>query len=241
MDSAFVFFRMEAADGVAQTAGRKTTIDTCIQALKAAELWTTQFDALVVCRGKGVGSTKLNWIKDANNALGVVNPAHTEDLGYNSIGTGSYINSKYLPSTQAILFTLNNACWGFKVSGTLGTATIYGALADTVGTIMMSKNSGNASLNSNYAVRESYASGYNCLSRSLAASFDFMKNAGLNTYNQVSGNLCPAEVYMLRLNYSTPYYSPTTEKLEIYWFGKALSQAKFLEFQTIMNTYIASL
>ena len=61
------------AAGERPSTTRQTAINNCIVSLKANGLFDTQFDVLVVTRGSGVNSTKLNWIKDSSNALGVPN------------------------------------------------------------------------------------------------------------------------------------------------------------------------
>jgi hypothetical protein len=232
--------RMTAADGVAPTAPRQAAIRTAVASLIAANLWSTQFDSLVVYRGKGAASTKLNWIADVTNALGVNNPTYTEDVGYNTDGSSSYINTKYNPAVNGVLWKLNDACWGFKVSGTLGTP-YFGELGAAY-TTLWSADASNVSLNSAYTASENFTAGYNCVSRDDATHIRVMRNSGINTYNQNSIGLTGTELYLLRLNYGgMAYYAASTLKLEMEWKGKALSQAKFLTFQTIMNTYFASL
>jgi hypothetical protein len=48
------------------------------------------------------------------------------------------------------------------------------------------------------------------------------------------------EAYILRANNNNPYDCAATEIVEVYGFGKSLTQLQFLTFQSIMNNYFAT-
>lgn len=227
---------------------RKVLIDTCIKALKAADLFDTQFDVFVVTRGTGLATTKENWIKDADHATGVPNGGtltYAEDVGYNSDGTKSYINTNFIASSDGSLFKKDDACFIFKVSGTSSTTSMHGVYNVDVGCVNLSK-SGYARLNSMVATASTvgaYITGYNCISRDDALEVDIYRDENANTYSVVSTAIPSISAFILTANIENvpTYFAKNTEIIEFYAFGKALTQAKFNTLRVIMNTYIAGL
>jgi hypothetical protein len=247
--------RMAWVDNVAQIIARQTAINTAIASLQANSLFGTQFDALVVACGTGKNSCLLNWIKDTSD-LGIVNVSgsgyigYTKDVGLRNEGLYAYLRTHFTPPTDAVLFTQNDACFGFKMGGVkalqgahgqIGLATtscIHIATFAGVGNNRFNNGTGGAGTHS-YPVP-----GYVCLSRAGAASFDEMVNSDVYTITIASSSFANAtELHLFHINYANDqsYYSNGGEVLEMYWVGKSMSQAQFLVFQGIMNTYFASL
>ena len=244
--AASLIAQMTAA-GETPTTARQVAINTYIVNLKANSLFETQFDALVFSRGKGAASTKMNFIANIFNALGVNNPTNTEDVGYNSDGSTSYIDTQYTPSTAGGLMTVNDGCWGFKISGTiLNGISGHGVLDGSNNAIQqINLTGGSASNRINNTVAAGAGvtqrvSGYYCLSRSSNTAFSQMVNSSITNVNINSGSLPTQPLNMLRRNISTPYYTATTEILECYWIGKSISQANFLLFQTLTDAFFAA-
>lgn len=240
--------RMTAA-GEEPTTARATAINNCIISLKLNNLFTTQFDVLVVTKGKGAASTKMNWISTNFTATNSPTPpTYTEDVGYNTNGTNSKLFTSYTPSTNGVLFTLNDACWGFKVGGSITTNGVFGGYFTNtggVGTISWYSAAGSyIRLNAErvYACGgDAYQIGYNMLSRISWTSIDEMINDVKKNYAYASETLTAGEIAMLNWNYATDILYPSSnEKLELYYLGKSMTQAQFNTFQTIMNAYFAT-
>jgi hypothetical protein len=96
------------------------------------------------------------------------------------------------------------------------------------------------------------AVGYNCLSRALSNKWFVYTNSSSTEVSAAAGSLAAAynstgrpnlNFYMLCADNAgtAQFFSASTEMLEAYWFGKSMTQAQFLSFQTILNTYFASI
>ena len=234
--------RMIAA-GETPTTIRQNAIINCITSLRANNLFETQFDVLVVTRGSGANSTKMNWIGNNYNATGVNNPTYTQDVGYHNDGGSSYMNSKYAPSSNGVLFTKDDACFGYKASGAvsqgsyqlIGGGNGAGVNATTGGAIW--------NINTTYSVHGGMdmtsVAGYNCAVRNSSTIEYLLRNSDKYDFNITSDGLSSAEMYIMAwdLTANPYYYAVATEIYEAYWFGKSMTQTQFLTFQTIMNTY----
>lgn len=245
--------RMIAA-GETPSAGQKTAINTCIVALRAASLFETQFDDLVLTRGHGLLSTKMNWISNNYNATGVNNPVFTDNAGYNTTGT-QYLNTNFNPTAVGGLYTQNDASWGFKSSGTMGTGTKINGVLDT-GILcyhgVFASEAFNAAADTGGVPTVLAAAGYNCCSRALNNKWFIYTNASSAEVSAAAGTAAAGynstgrpnrNFYQLCANNAgtAAYFSTSTEIQEAYWFGKSMSQAQFLAFQTILNTYFTSI
>jgi len=243
-DAASLISRM-IATGETPTAARQVAINNCILSLKHYNLWSNQFDVLVVTRGHGPNSTKLNWIKNSNNATGVLSGGtltFTTDVGYNGDQTKSYIDTNFIPSVHGVLFSLNSACFGFKNSGTRSLTTGHGVNAN--GYTYMFASAGYNKVNStqDYGGTEIYTIGYNCVSRFNSTQINVMINGASTTRSQNAQNRSSYPIWMLAINTAGAYSYGTvaTEKLEAYWMGQDLSPSRYLIFQSIMNAYFAA-
>jgi len=232
--------------GETPTVQRQNAINTCITNLRANGLFETQFDNLVVTRGYGINSTKMNWISNNFNAVGVSNLTYTAGVGYNSDGTSSYLNTKYIPSVHGNLFKLNDACFIIKESGTIPVNnTIHGAVSIDIGiqhgTQLHAGSPSWSRMNSTSTTGGQYTNGYTAVTRSSSSVYTLLNNSTLSNFNCDSSGLPTIEMYILSVNYSNVYTCSSTEKNELYAMGKSISQSQFLIFQNIMNTYFNSI
>jgi hypothetical protein len=224
---------------------RQMAINDCITSLKSNNLYNTQFDVLIVTKGTGLTSTKMNWIKNVNNALAVGTPTFTTDIGYWGTNAANYLRTQYIPSTDASLFKQNDACFGFihigsdtdynyGIHGGYPTSGTYGAIDIGSGTIQR--------LNSSPATGSSLKVGYNCLTRSDSTKYTQLTNSSTVDYTAASKPISNEELYMLCANWQgTPSYPlQTNQGITAYWLGKSITQAQFITFQGIMNTYFAT-
>jgi hypothetical protein len=226
-------------------------IDTFIKKLRVANLFETQFDVLVITKGKGAYKTKENIIKDSSHALAVPNGGtltFTPDAGYLSDGTNSYLRTQYNPSTGGNLFQKDDACFVLWISGNLGAAPgnfMHGCADAGVNGVIIA---GGAALNNrlNSVIAEvgtprPYVNGFNCVTRSLSTGFSIIQNATKYDITAVSTLVPNIEAYILRLNFSTPFYAKNTETVHGYAYGKSISQANFNILQDIIYEYITQM
>ena len=209
-------------------------------------MFDTQFDALVVTRGTGAASTKMNWINANFTAYNSVPPpVYQQDIGYyTSEAIGGRLYTSYTPSINTVLFTLNDACWGFKVGGSFTTNGVIGGWFSSGGTMSWWSGVGSYvrlnSHNDTACPGNPYIIGYNMLSRTAVNSLDEIRNATKTNYNYLAGGLLPTgQISMLTWNIEG-YFPAVDEKLELYYFGKSMTQTQFNTFQTIFDTYFAA-
>jgi hypothetical protein len=238
--------RMTAA-GETPTAARQTAINNCIVSLKANSLFNTQFDVFVTTRGHGPLSTKMNWIKNANTATSTAKVTYTQNVGYNHVtashSVAEYLNTNYTPSTSGNLLVSNNACFGIKASGTIGSSEGYHGGCDSAGVNGTELGYTAGCINGNSTIHtHGIAVGYNCVTRFQANQLTFHQNT--NTWNVVGGEqgLCTVPLFIFQYDVNGGCYLGVdkTEVNELYWMGKGMTQAQFLTFQTIMNAYFAT-
>jgi len=246
-DRSVTLFAQMAALSETPTDERKTAIDTAIKALKAASLFETQFDALVVTRAHGNDSGLLNWITNATNGLAVLAPTFQTDIGYNSDGAASYINTQFNPYAQNAaggLYLTNDACIIKKVSGTI-TAGKYSGARNTAGTAVAYIGTGEYQAINDLGQDTDIAAvtGYTAVVRPDATHLTYMRNALSTTFDRNATAPPNFNAFMMALNTegAPELYAGSGEVYELYAFGKAISQANFLVFQGIMNTFFASL
>lgn len=97
------------------TDARKVVINNFILALKAATIWDF-LDVMYVPAAHAPSASLLNW-KTPGTFTGVpVNsPSWQADRGYTGNGTNSRVNTTWVPSTNAVNYTLNNAAiWSWS-------------------------------------------------------------------------------------------------------------------------------
>jgi len=210
----------------------------------------------VVTRGSGLFTTKENMIKDAHHALGVNNGGtlvYTEDVGYNA-GTSTnygYLRTQFTPSTDGVLFTQNDACFGFKVSGTIGVGQVgHGCSIVRIGynektSCMITSQTGYSQINATLTSLAPYTSGYNNFSRNAASGANstyFMDDAAATGFAIASTGLVNYEAHILGINVAGTHTGRVdkAEVIEAYWFGKNLTQANFLKLQTNLNALFAA-
>jgi len=249
-------FQNVAVQGESLTTARKLNIHNTIVALKAANLFDTQFDAIVISRNTGVKTTKMNLINDSFNLAPNANGGtltQTDDVGYHSDGTNSFLNTQLLTSRLKLGRVkgtpASNISWGFKISGTINTTSTAGhgmnGTGNIAGIFAAYLGGGNKVGLSSDGI--SYAgtrvAGYNCLARNSENSFNLYQNASSVTINDTSEPDMAFEIFLLAVNnYGNKYaFTGAGEILEISWIGKYLTQAQFLTFKGILDTYIANL
>lgn len=240
-DAVYLINRM-IASGETPTTSRQLAINTCITSLKANSLFGTQFDVLTVQRAHGQKSGLMNWIKNANNALGVTGggtlyftTGTTSGGGYSSDGVHSYIDTKYTPTTHGVLYKQNDACWIYKESGTLAAGQYWG-WAGGDGLLSYAAADQGVINGAGYNGKRR-ALGYNCVSRSTSSGFTTYRDDGTYPTTFTSTGIVTGSICIIGYNL---VHGAALEVVELNGFGKSMTQNNFDTFKTIMNTYFAA-
>lgn len=134
-DPAFVSLvqRMTIAAGAAPNSLYQANIASVITKLKNAGVWQ-RLDCFYMMVSYNEFAARLNWIKNAHN-LTPFNGAELDfqaDGGYFFTTLNRYLDTNYIPSTQAVQYLGNDACYGMFGSG--GNAGFTGGSSNGNGT-----------------------------------------------------------------------------------------------------------
>jgi len=225
---------------------RKQLIDSTITSLKAAGFWA-KLDALYLFAGHESETAVLNWIADSNNATLVDSPTFTTDRGINGNGTTSYINTNFDLSTDSSKYLQNSAHFGLGIqTGTVAVAKASGV--DSTNNVIIYPcyagltrgivNSTSGTMPRVFSgTTKGYKFGIRTASNVTAAFSNKSKMAGtLASGAAPSGNLLIGALS----NGTTPTVFDTFQ-YSFASIGAGLSDAEYLSFITIIDTYLAGL
>ena len=242
------------AVGDNQTLARIAAMDTCIKALKANSLFNDQWDVLVILKGKGASATLLNWIKDSSNATGVNSPVYAEDIGYNSDGATSYIRTNYIPSSNASLYTNNDASFVVYMSTNQTNQNSQQGVYSSAGFLRgceMDRGQNNTGINcaaNDYTAFTALWHGINAISRYSSSECHFLSNPRNKdiTISKVSTDVPTRELYVLACNKAGTaggfaIGSGLAKEIDLlYAIGKGITYSKLNTFKGIIDTFFAS-
>lgn len=95
---------------VAPDSTRQGHINTLVTALKGAGCWA-KLDELWIMAAHDAQAARLGW-KRYKNLTAVNSPTFTVDQGFAGNGTTSYLDTNFVPSTNGVQYTLNDASFG---------------------------------------------------------------------------------------------------------------------------------
>lgn len=115
------------------TEARIALINTLINSLKTAGVWS-KLDVLWITAAHDAQAARLNWKSPGTFTLTETSsPTFTTDRGYTGNGTSSYLTTGWIPSTNGVNYTQNNASlFAWSRTSALIAAGIFGG--GTVGT-----------------------------------------------------------------------------------------------------------
>ena len=144
-----------------------------------------------------------------------------------------------------MLYKLNDASFGIKLSGDISVNNTYHGVLSAVGGNSLTGFSNAASYINHYPnpTSSGYVVGYTMVSRDNNLNFNLLTNNTIINKTGSSVILPNRSLYILNLNdyYGNNYFVPIGQIAELYHLGKSLSQSNYLIFQSIMNTYFASI
>lgn len=222
-------------------------INECIVFLKASSLFDTKLDCLWIPQFPGIGveSAKLNWIKNAHNCTkgGAGTLTFASGTGFTSDGT-TYLDTNYKPSTEASKYTQDNAGFGVKLTGTLGTNSGHGMYKSGSPSLLIAKAGSTGVHRINTPTTTSYAlistQGYNTISRISSTRVNVFVNYGkyIGNSDNISTGLPAYNLFLLAYNTSTAATYFDTASLNAAWIGELFSEQEHLTFEAVMNRYL---
>jgi predicted secreted protein len=225
------------------TTARKSTIDTCVLALKAAGVWT-KLDGLYMLSAADSQAALINWVAPGTyNATQVNAPAFVADQGFTGAST-KYLDSGYNPTTApSAKYTLNNAglfAWSLTATGI--DADIAGGDV-TAAISFRPRSTGNQTFlrlnqgSTNVTVASADATGFWTIDRSASNLTTAYKNgASIGTDATVATTL--ASNNMTFLKGGNTFW---TGQVAAGGFGQTLNSTEQAALYNALNAYIASI
>jgi hypothetical protein len=128
------------------TTARKRIINNLIVALQSAGVWS-KFDLFYVMAAADSQAARLNWVSPSTFTISAVNsPTFTADRGFNGDGASSFLNTNYVPSSNAVLYAQNSAHlsgWSLSTGAASSTERLLGNTSSTTNrSLILPRNTG---------------------------------------------------------------------------------------------------
>lgn len=225
-------------------ATRKSLINTLINSLKSAGVWT-KFDGLYLA-GHTSQATSLNWVSSSYNLSAVNSPTFTTDRGYTGDGGAAYLDTGFNPASSTFKMTQNSAhiaVYSRTVAASttdreagqlLATTT---SLAVFFATASSLRGAINGSALSNYGSSLTTGVGHALLNRVNSTNQDGYKNGALLQSNAVSSAaMTSANLVFLR---NSAQYS--VRQLSAMHMGGGLTSTEISNLYSAVNTYLTAI
>lgn len=232
---------------VAPDSTRQGYINTLVTSLKTAGVWTL-LDELWIMAAHDAQAARLGW-KRYKNLTAVNSPTFTTDRGYAGIAFSAYLNTNFVPSTDGVQFTQNDASLGvysrtdgyqsnFEAGVSDGTNRISIMLGNTtseVGRVQL-----NQSLNSEVG-RLTTPTGLLVIRRTGAAANGALQNGVIvKTQNLASSGLPTKTLFIAAFNNNGSATGQNTRQFAAAFVGAAMSEAQQLSLYNAIQTYMTA-
>lgn len=224
-------------------ATRQGHINTLITGLKADGVWT-KLDELWVTAAHAEQAALLGW-KRYKNLTAVNAPTFTVDRGFAGNGTTSYLNTNYVPSTDGVNYTLNDASLGVysRTAGISGSTLIGAGPNTTIVKIATPNLRGNinGALGSQ-AIAAAVAAGFNVVRRASSTHVQGWKNGAQigSDVSASSASLTSSALYLDALNNGGTAIEFDTTQIAAAFVGAAMSEAQQLALYNRIQTYMTA-
>jgi hypothetical protein len=219
------------------SAAQQTLQNTLVEDLKTAGVWS-KLDTFAIFATDGDSDFALIDWKRLTDYTAVNSPTFTINVGFNTNGTSSYINANYNPSTSAVNYLLNDACFGtggnlLTTSNLLGTNLARGN--------MRSSPSNFNGINSNNSIGNTlpFTSQTAVLwhDRNSSSFYRRMQNdVELESVAQISLQL-PNIYEIMRYTFG---YATTSDKFAYFFAGASLYNER-TDFSNAINSYMTNI
>jgi hypothetical protein len=235
---------------VAPDATRQGHINTLVTALKAGGVWTL-LDELWVMAAHDAQAAGLGW-KRYKNLTAVSSPTFTADRGYAGNGTTSYLNTGFVPSTDGVQYTLNDASFGvYSRTDTSANVRDMGtriASSNAQSNIMARWNDNRAYGKNNTNPPASYvgfsvaASTGLFVARRTSATTDtgWRNGVKLVTETRTSNALSTFSFFICGMNNGGMISTPTTRQYAAAFVGASMSEAQQLSLYNALQAYMTA-
>jgi hypothetical protein len=221
----------------------KTAQNTLVEALVDGGYWARMDLFYVFATEVNTASEALiNWINPGTfNADNVSATSWTTLEGYTGDGVADYISTNWIPNTDAINFTLDDATAGVYCRANIAAEdkSVIGNTGSGAGSTMLRPLTGtltSARINSSGAIgkNNTYSYGLFAITRRADNDIELYRNgASLGTDIDASDGLSSTEMCVLR--WSTEY---STNQVAVVFFMDGISDEEATAINTIIETYM---
>ena len=223
------------------SASQRLLQEQLIVDLKNAGIWT-KLDILYVFATDGDSDfASVNW-KDPNNykITQVNSPSFTSNLGFTGDATSAYLDTNYIPSTNGVNFTLNDAsAMYYRENNANATTFTMGNKNNDLCNNFREDNNNRIWLNSGRSLTsaDGTGGGFFMITRNNSSTSTHYKGTSATTLSNPSTNVGASEVVALA-GASTVGFSAST--LQILSLGADLS-SEVSDYKNSCDSYITSL
>jgi hypothetical protein len=227
-ESLALFARMTYAPSDA----RKDLMDSLIKYLKTDTIWS-ETDIMYMFATTDTGQANYNWKSSNYNivASGSTIPTFTTEKGFTSNGTTGYLKTNWIPSTNAVYYTVNDGSYSVYSQDNIG-ENLFVLGANNTTTNFMHLNPRTTVNNIDGRINQdtvknrsnSNSQGFFTVSRGSSSGYDIYRNGAL-LYNisSVSSALPTVQLSILGNNYNGTTTSFTTRQISFVRVGAKLS------------------
>jgi hypothetical protein len=227
------------------SSGQQILQNSIVVSLKASGVWAQTDIFYVFANDGGQEFATLNWKNPLQFQCSLVNsPAFTSNVGFNSDGATSYINTNWNPTTSSQQMTLNSVHRSFYNYNYRSTAAsnILGVFSGTIDRIALSNSNSTLRLNANVnnlsPMIDNRSTGVHVYNR--LNSSDVRLLVGGNFTNHTSASVSRA-TSPRTLYYSGLVTNATDIVFSTYSEGGQLSDAESTSIESAINTYMGSI
>lgn len=231
-------------------ATRQGLIDDLIVGLKTDGVWA-ELDELWVTAAHAEQAALLGW-KRAHDLTAVNAPTFTTDRGFTGNGTTSYLNTNFVPSTDGVQYTQNDASMGVysRTNSQLGRNDMGGRTSSNSGRAyfqvrttgdLFNVDFNNAAFANRPSVANTNSSGFFAGRRTGASATQALKNgAVVATGTDSSSSLTNVALLIGGYNDAGTPGSFSTRQYAAAFVGAAMSEAQQLALYNRLQTYMTA-
>ena len=255
-----VLFDRLAAAGVTLTNAQKRIYNTAIKTgLVDTGLWDLT-DCLQVYRAPALAAGLLSWTPNGVTAelekAGATDVVFTKNVGLLTNGADNWINTKYKTGAAGNKLTQNDAGWMYRTNSNMGandgcslgngaSSSLYIRLERNLADVpaQMAINGAVKSIPSPYIAKH-IDDKRGLFGASRASATTFMAHKDHDTAVQTTSDsvgVNAVDVYIGRDNRVAPNELYNVELAELFWAGKAFSEAQFAAFRDAMNVFFSDM
>lgn len=233
------------------SAALKAKQSALIVALKAAGVWTL-IDVLYVFRNNDAtlgNFSLLNWKAPSSFACTIATPPTYGTSGYKGNGTTQFISTNWIPNTNGVNYTTNNASmFGYQTENTNALEVLWGS-SDAAGvnsTRFVPRNTDLWVYNLNSTSSDSganvNATGFWQVKRTDVSNMSLFKTgSSVDTAAVASSGMPAVAVSLLAYNVNGTNQNFSTSTIGCYGAGSSMSSQQSSDLYTAFNNYFNSL